>query len=145
MALGHLVLESHTRVMITSAPEVVSQVVLVDPDPLVLTGLTSVLNQAANVQVIAAATDRSSALALVDGDTDAVIVIARRFHSDDGHEICQAMRVLAPRSRCIIHSAGSIDEHDVLRSGGTAAVLKQLDNDDLIRTIRDLARQPQPD
>ena len=78
-------------------------------------------------------------MALVDDQTEAVLVIARSFPHDDGHDICRVLGDRAPRAHVVIHSAARIDEHDLVRSGGTAAVLKQLDNDDLIRTIEDLS------
>ena len=140
LALGRSLLRSHTRFMhLRLAPDAVTQVLLVDPDVSVLAGLTMVLNEAPNIHVIATATDRTSALAAIDVQTDATIVIARRFPNDDGYRICRALKARAPRARCVIHSAASIDEHDVLRSGCTAVVLKQLNSDDLIRTITDLS------
>lgn len=118
----------------------IARVLLVDPHHLVLLELSRLIDEDQHLEVVATATNAKDTWELVDDHPIDVCVIARGLPDGDGFELCNALRRTNPSMRCVIHSAGEIESDDLARSGAAAIVLKQLSGDDLLQTIRDLAK-----
>ncbi len=117
------------------------RVVVTDRDARVREHLTTLIDDEPDMRVVATAATAAQVQALVAEHQPHVVVIDPQLADhDDSYRRLQA---LSPRSRCLIHATGANGQADLLQPNSTSSVvLKQLNSNVLVATIRDLATTP---
>lgn len=118
------------------------RVLLVDDHPLVLSGLSAILAGEPGVAVAATARDAASAMALVKPGAFDVAVVDLRLPDVDGAQLCRRLLLADPRLRVVVLTmhAGENLVRSALAAGASGYVLKDADPDEVVDTIRQVAR-----
>ena len=128
------------RHSITVAPLTRSSVMLVDDHALLRTGVANIINQEADLYVIAEAGNGVEALEAYDKFRPDVTLLDLRMPVMEGVEVVHRLRERDPRARVIVLTTYDTDEEisRALKAGAKAYVLKDISADDLIGCIREV-------
>ena len=113
-------------------------VLLVDDHALLRTGVANIINQEADLEVVAEAGDGVEALDAYDRHRPDVILLDLRMPRMEGVEVVRRIRERDPRARVIILTTYDTDDEieRALKAGAKAYVLKDISAEDLIGCIR---------
>ena len=122
------------------APTARASVLLVDDHALLRTGVANIINQEADLQVVAEAVNGEEALAAYDRHHPDVTLLDLRMPVMEGVEVVRRLRERDPRARVIVLTTYDTDEEisRALKAGAKAYVLKDISADDLVTCIRDV-------
>src|SRR5687768_1053834 len=122
------------------APAVRARVLLVDDHALLRTGVANIINQEADLHVVAEAGNGVEALEAYDRYRPDVTLLDLRMPVMEGVEVVRRLREKDPRARVIILTTYDTDEEisRALKAGAKAYVLKDISADDLVTCIRDV-------
>jgi two-component system NarL family response regulator len=122
------------------APTSRARVLLVDDHALLRTGVANIINQEADLHVVAEAGSGVEALEAFDRHHPDVTLLDLRMPVMEGVEVVRRMREKDPRARVIILTTYDTDEEisRALKAGAKAYVLKDISADGLIACIRDV-------
>ena len=115
-------------------------VLLVDDHALLRTGVANIINQEADLQVVAEAGNGLEALAAYDRVKPDVTLLDLRMPAMEGIEVVRRLRERDPRARVIVLTTYDTDEDisRALKAGAKAYVLKDISADGLVACIRDV-------
>lgn len=115
-----------------------SRVLVVDDHALLRTGVANIINQEADLVVVAEAADGVAALAAYEAHRPDVTLLDLRMPEMEGVETVRRIRLLDPQARVIILTTYDTDEDIALalKAGAKAFVLKDISADALIGCIR---------
>jgi two-component system NarL family response regulator len=115
-------------------------VLLVDDHALLRTGVANIINQEADLQVVAEAGNGVEALEAYDRVRPDVTLLDLRMPVMEGVEVVHRLRERDPRARVIVLTTYDTDEEisRALRAGAKAYVLKDISADGLVACIRDV-------
>jgi DNA-binding NarL/FixJ family response regulator len=118
----------------------VSTVLLVDDHALLRTGVASIINQEADLRVIAEAGNGAEAIDAFERYHPDVTLLDLRMPVMEGVEAVRQIRERDPRARVIVLTTYDTDDEiaRALKAGAKAYVLKDIAADDLIGCIRDV-------
>ena len=118
------------------------RVLLVDDQTLVRQGIRSLLNLAAQVEVVAEAADGIEALAAIEETRPDVVLLDLRMPRLDGAGTLKALAERDFRPPVLVLTTFDDDEAllDVLRAGARGFLLKDVTLDELVHAIETLAR-----
>jgi DNA-binding NarL/FixJ family response regulator len=122
------------------APPLRASVLLVDDHALLRTGVANIINQEADLHVVAEAGNGLDALAAYDRFKPDVTLLDLRMPVMEGVEVVQRLRERDPRARVIVLTTYDTDDEisRALKAGAKAYVLKDISADALITCIRDV-------
>ena len=119
------------------------RVALVDDQPLVRAGLRTMLGCEDDLEIVGEAADGHQALALIRATRPDVVLMDVRMPGLDGIAALREITADPGLSavRVLILTTFDLDEHveDALRAGASGFVLKDIDPDELVRSIRVVA------
>jgi two-component system NarL family response regulator len=117
-----------------------ASVLLVDDHALLRTGVANIINQEADLQVVAEAGNGVEALEAYDRVKPDVTLLDLRMPVMEGVEVVHRLRERDPRARVIVLTTYDTDEEitRALKAGAKAYVLKDISADDLVTCIRDV-------
>jgi two-component system response regulator DevR len=115
---------------------------LCDDHELVRRGLSSILEGADGIDVVAEAGDADAALEAVEATHPDVVIMDVRLPGRSGIEACREIRSAFPDTKVLILTAHSDDEalFSSIMAGAAGFVLKQVRGGDLVGAIRQVAR-----
>jgi len=119
-----------------AAPKI--RVILADDHPVVRDGLAAIVNQQADMQVVAEAGDGEEAIALFDQHLPDVMVLDLRMPKRDGVSVVQSVLEKHPKARLLIMTTFDGDE-DIFRSlsqGAKGYLLKDAPRAEILSAIR---------
>ena len=113
---------------------------LVDDHALLRTGVANIINQEADLHVVAEAGNGVEALEAYDRHRPDVTLLDLRMPVMEGVEVVRRLRERDPRARVIVLTTYDTDEEisRALKAGAKAYVLKDISADDLVTCIRDV-------
>jgi len=117
-----------------------ASVLLVDDHALLRTGVANIINQEADLHVVAEAGNGVEALEAWDKFHPDVTLLDLRMPEMEGVEVVRRLRERDPRARVIVLTTYDTDEEisRALKAGAKAYVLKDISADDLVTCIRDV-------
>src|SRR4029078_5823662 len=117
-----------------------STVLLVDDHALLRTGVANIINQEADLRVVAEAGSGLEAVQAFERHRPDVTVLDLRMPVMEGVEAVRQIRESDPRARVIVLTTYDTDDEiaRALKAGAKAYVLKDISADDLIGCIRDV-------
>jgi len=117
-----------------------ASVLLVDDHALLRTGVANIINQEADLQVVAEAGNGEEALAAYDRHHPDVTLLDLRMPVMEGVEVVRRLRERDPQARVIVLTTYDTDDEisRALKAGAKAYVLKDISADDLVTCIRDV-------
>jgi two-component system NarL family response regulator len=125
-----------------SAEEVPARasVLLVDDHALLRTGVANIINQEADLYVVAEAGNGVEGLEAYERHKPDVTLLDLRMPVMEGVEVVRRIRERDPRARVIVLTTYDTDEEisRALRAGAKAYVLKDISADNLVACIRDV-------
>jgi DNA-binding NarL/FixJ family response regulator len=123
-----------------AAPPRRSSVLLVDDHALLRTGVANIINQEADLQVVAEAGNGVEAIEAYERHRPDVTLLDLRMPVMEGVEAVRRIREKDPAARVIILTTYDTDDEisRALRAGAKAYVLKDISADDLVGCIRDV-------
>jgi len=121
----------------TAASTAVASVLIVDDHALLRTGVANIINQEADLHVVAEATNGVEAIAAFERHRPDVTLLDLRMPVMEGVEAVRQIRERDPHARVIILTTYDADEDiaRALQAGAKAYVLKDISADDLITCI----------
>jgi len=114
------------------------RVVLADDHPIVRDGLAAIINQQADMQVVAEAEDGEAAISLYEQHRPDVMVLDLRMPRRDGVSVVQEVLEKHPKARLLIITTYDGDE-DIFRSlsqGAKGYLLKDAPRTEILSAIR---------
>lgn len=123
-----------------SAPRI--RVILADDHPVVRDGLANIVNQQADMQVVAEAGDGDEAIAAYEAHRPDVMVLDLRMPRRDGVSVVQIVLEKHPKARLLIMTTYDGDE-DIFRSlsqGAKGYLLKDAPRQEILSAIRAVSR-----
>src|SRR5947209_16025266 len=113
-------------------------VLLVDDHALLRTGVANIINQEADLQVVAEAGNGAEAVDAYERHRPDVTLLDLRMPIMEGVEAVRRIRELDPRARVIVLTTYDTDDDiaRAFRAGAKAYVLKDTSADDLVSCIR---------
>jgi two-component system NarL family response regulator len=114
------------------------RVILADDHPVVRDGLVAIVNQQADMQVVAEAGDGEEAIALYEQHLPDVMVLDLRMPKRDGVSVVQNVLERHPKARMLIMTTFDGDE-DIFRSlsqGAKGYILKDAPRTEILSAIR---------
>ena len=126
---------TETAVAVTKAT-----VLVVDDHALLRTGVANIINQEADLQVVAEASDGVEAVEAFERHHPDVTLLDLRMPMMEGVEVVRRIRERDARARVIVLTTYDTDDEisRALKAGAKAYVLKDISADDLIACIRDV-------
>jgi DNA-binding NarL/FixJ family response regulator len=124
--------------MTVSAP---IRLLIVDDHDIVREGLTSILSQEPDIEVVGEASDGASGLLAVARLKPSIVLLDMRMPGADGIEVCREITARFPDVRVIILTA-FLDSDTInrcIQAGAKGYVIKDVERTDLKRSIRDVA------
>lgn len=124
----------------TEAPPI--KLLIVDDHAIVREGLTAILNQEPDFQVVGEAKDGKSALEAVARLKPRIVLLDLRMPGSDGIDVCRDITERFPDVQVIILTA-FLDSETISRcihAGAKGYMIKDVERTDLKRSIRDVAR-----
>jgi DNA-binding NarL/FixJ family response regulator len=115
---------------------------IVDDHDIVREGLTSILSQEADIEVVGEASDGASCIQAVERLHPSVVLLDMRMPGADGIEVCRVITERFPDVRVIILTA-FLDSETInrcIQAGAKGYVIKDVERTDLKRSIRDVAQ-----
>jgi two-component system, NarL family, response regulator DevR len=115
---------------------------LCDDHELVRRGLSSILESAGGIEVVAEAGDADAAVKAVEASRPDVVIMDVRLPGRSGIEACREIRSAFPDTKVLILTAHSDDEalFSSIMAGAAGFVLKQVRGGDLVGAVRQVAR-----
>jgi len=128
------------RVAATGTTATHARVLLVDDHSLLRTGVANIINQEADLRVVAEAGNGLEAVQAFERHRPDVTVLDLRMPVMEGVEAVRQIREIDPRARVIVLTTYDTDDEiaRALKAGAKAYVLKDISADDLIGCIRDV-------
>jgi DNA-binding NarL/FixJ family response regulator len=125
---------------VATTPTGKASVLLVDDHALLRTGVANIINQEADLHVVAEAGNGVEAIEAWDRHRPDVTLLDLRMPVMDGVEVVQRLRERDPRVRVIVLTTYDTDGEisRALKAGAKAYVLKDIGADALIACIRDV-------
>ena len=122
------------------APAAKATVLVVDDHALLRTGVANIINQEADLRVVAEAGNGLEAVQAFERHRPDVTVLDLRMPVMEGVEAVRQIREIDPRARVIVLTTYDTDDEiaRALKAGAKAYVLKDISADDLIGCIRDV-------
>ena len=122
-------------------PETILRILLVDDHSILREGVEAVLERHDDLVVIGQAGDGETALALFRQHEPDISIVDLRMSPMDGAEITSRMREMNPAAKVILLTTYDTDEevYRGLRAGASSYVLKDVDSQSLVATIRTVA------
>lgn len=123
-------------------PRTAVRVVLVDDHPMVLAGLTAMLSPfPTRVRVVGRAEDNHTARATVDTFDPDVVLLDVRLGRDSGLDLCRAITESNDTIKVVFLSVYDDEQYvfEALRAGASGYLLKQVDGEELVRRIEEVA------
>ncbi|MBB4906959.1 response regulator transcription factor [Actinophytocola algeriensis] len=116
-------------------------VLIVDDDPLVRTGLTMMLGGAPDIRVVAEAGDGAEVLALVDRHRPHVVLMDIRMPTVDGLTATEALRKRRDAPEVLVLTTFDADRHVLraLRAGAAGFLLKDTPPAQIVAAVRQVA------
>lgn len=113
-------------------------VFIVDDHPLVREGLALLINKLCSYEVVGGAGDVRQALAGIDKTKPDLAIVDIGLKSEDGLELTKCIRKLHPKTKVLILSMynESIYAERALRAGARGYIMKNADNEELLKAIR---------
>jgi DNA-binding NarL/FixJ family response regulator len=123
-----------------ATPTARASVMLVDDHALLRTGVANIINQEADLHVVAEAGNGVEALEAFDRHHPDVTLLDLRMPVMEGVEVVRRLREKDPRARVIILTTYDTDDEisRALKAGAKAYVLKDISANALIACIRDV-------
>jgi DNA-binding NarL/FixJ family response regulator len=117
-----------------------ASVLLVDDHALLRTGVANIINQEADLRVVAEAGNGVEALEAYERFKPDVTLLDLRMPVMEGVEVVRRLRERDPRALVIVLTTYDTDEEisRALKAGAKAYVLKDISADDLVTCIRDV-------
>ena len=117
-----------------------ARVLLVDDHALLRTGVANIINQEADLHVVAEASNGVEAIAAWEAHQPDVMLLDLRMPVMEGVEVVRQIRERDPRARVIILTTYDRDDDisQALKAGAKAYVLKDIAADALVTCIRDV-------
>src|SRR5438477_2332558 len=121
-------------------PVVASTVLVVDDHALLRTGVANIINQEADLRVVAEAGNGVEAIDAFERYHPDVTLLDLRMPVMEGVEAVRQIRERDPRARVIVLTTYDTDEEisRALKAGAKAYVLKDISADDLVGCIREV-------
>lgn len=118
----------------------VIKVMIVDDHPLVRVGITTVVNQQADMTIAAETDSGPRALELYRKHRPDVVLMDLRLRGDSGARITSAIRAEFPDARVLVISNydGDEDIHQALAAGAMGYLFKSVVEDELVDAIREV-------
>lgn len=126
----------------SAPPRLAVRVVLVDDSELVRLGLRSLLGlQTGVLKIVGEAASVAEALAVVPAARPDVVLMDMRLPDGSGVEACRRLRALLPDLHVLFLTSSMSDElvADSIRAGGSGYLLKEVNGQNLVRAILDVA------
>jgi DNA-binding NarL/FixJ family response regulator len=122
------------------------RVLVVDDHPMVRTGLASLLNNAADIEVVGEAADGAQAVSLVDTTSPEVVLMDLSMPVMDGVAATRALRGDHPDVRVVVLTSFSDQARvrEAIAAGATGYVLKDCTPEELLAAIRAAANGQAP-
>jgi two-component system NarL family response regulator len=122
------------------------RVLCVEDHCIVREGITLIINQQADMKVVAAASTGEEAIRLYRQERPAITLMDLRLHATSGTAAIVDIRREDPEARIIVLTMydGDEDIHRALRAGAATYLLKDTLADDLIRVIREVHSGKRP-
>lgn len=116
------------------------RILLADDHAVVREGLRALLEQQADMQVVAEASDGPGALQMVISETPDVIVLDMKMPGATAVETIHAIKQQRPRTQVLVFTSYAEDSQvrDALTAGATGYLLKDAMAEDLIRAVREV-------
>ncbi len=113
---------------------------IVDDHPLVRVGMATVVNQQADMKIVAEAEGGRRALELFRQHRPDVVLMDLRLRDDDGAHVTASIRQEAPDARVLVISNydGDEDIHQALAAGAMGYLFKSVVEDELVDAIREI-------
>lgn len=117
------------------------RLVVVDDDALVRAGLSMMLAETDDLQIVADAADGDQAIQAVEAHGPDVVLMDIRMPNTDGLAATEALRARAQPPEVIVLTTFDTDEHVLaaLRAGAGGFLLKDTPPDQLVRAVRQVA------
>lgn len=114
------------------------RVLLVDDQPLVRAGLRTLLDEEADIDIVADATNGEEAVAAVAALAPDVVLMDIRMPVLDGLEATRQITTGGSSARIVILTTFDLDEYvfQALRAGASGFMLKDATGDDIVRAVR---------
>ena len=124
----------------TSAPAAPARVLLVDDHALLRTGVANIINQEADLHVVAEAGNGLEAIEAYERHHPDVTLLDLRMPVMEGVEAVRQIRQRDPNARVIVLTTYDTDDEisQALKAGAKAYVLKDIAADDLVSCIRNV-------
>jgi DNA-binding NarL/FixJ family response regulator len=122
------------------SPVARATVMLVDDHALLRTGVANIINQEADLQVVAEAGNGAEAIEGYERHRPDVTLLDLRMPVMEGVEVVKRIRERDPAARVIVLTTYDTDDEisRALKAGAKAYVLKDISADDLVACIRDV-------
>lgn len=119
-----------------------TRILLVDDHAIVRLGLTTLLNDQPDMEVVGEASTTSEAVKAVEKLQPDVVLMDIRLPGEGGIDAAQQIAERSPKSKVVMLTSFADDELIVraIRAGAVGYVLKQVGNEELIRAIQAAAR-----
>ena len=137
---GRTIEEVRTAAEQTSVEAVAARVLVVDDHVLFRTGVANIINQEANLRVVAEAANGEDALAAFEHHHPDVTLLDLRMPVMEGVEVVRRLRERDPQAKVIVLTTYDTDEDisRALRAGAKAFVLKDITAEALVACIHDV-------
>ena len=113
------------------------RLLVADDHPIMRSGLVAILEDEANLKIVAEASNGAEAVARYREHVPDVVLLDLRMPDMDGVDVTRAIRAITPDARIIILTTFDIDEgiYEAVRAGARAYLLKDASPDELIACI----------
>jgi two-component system nitrate/nitrite response regulator NarL len=114
---------------------------VIDDNRLVREGLEALLDEQADVKVVATAEDRATGLRDLQEFTPHIVLVDAALDNGDGYDYVEVLRKTAPESKVIVMDLLPAPEDviDFVKAGANGFIMKDATVDDLLSTIRSVA------
>jgi two-component system nitrate/nitrite response regulator NarL len=114
---------------------------VIDDNRLVREGLGALLDEQADVKVVAIAEDRATGLRGLQEFTPHIVLVDAALDNGDGYDYVEVLRKTAPESKVIVMDLLPAPEDviDFVKAGANGFIMKDATVDDLLSTIRSVA------
>ena len=116
------------------------RVFLVEDHEQVREGLTDLLNSYDGIDVIGGVATLAEAIEALTTLVPDIAVIDQQLPDGNGVALCQRIQTISPETRCIIYTSTSVAPEAATAPGVAAVLIKQLNSNELLDTIRKIAK-----